>query len=214
MRSVNPVKRDARRQKAAQTRTRILDAAYALFCERGYRATTMQDIADRAGVAVQTTYFSFRTKDGLLQAVHDRTVLGEECLPPQRQPWYQQAVTAPAIDDAVATLVAGTAEILARVAPMLPVFESVSADPAGAVYRRAEQLRRDGFTEIITLLERIAPLRQGMSHAHAVDLLFVLLGPPLYRSLVLESGWTEHEWAAWVTATLLRDLFGRAVPIP
>jgi AcrR family transcriptional regulator len=209
---VKPVKSDARQEKAARTRTRMLDAAYALFCERGYRATTMQDIADRAGVAVQTTYFSFRTKDGLLQAVHDRTVLGEEGLPPQRQPWYVRAVAAPAIDDAVATLVAGVAGILARVAPMLPVFESVSADPAGAVYRRGEELRRDGFSELITLLARTAPLRPGMSHVHAVDLLFALLGPPLYRSLVIESSWAEHEWAAWVTATLLRDLFGRAVP--
>jgi AcrR family transcriptional regulator len=173
----------------------------------------MQDIADRAGVAVQTTYFSFRTKDGLLQAVHDRTVLGEEGLPPQHQSWYLQAVAAPIIDDAVATLVAGVAGILARVAPMLPVFESVSADPAGAVYRHGERLRRDGFNQLITLLTRAAPLRQGMSHAHAVDLLFVLLGPPLYRSLVIESGWAEHEWAAWVTATLLRDLFDREVPV-
>lgn len=209
---MKPVKSDARQEKAARTRTRMLDAAYALFCERGYRATTMQDIADRAGVAVQTTYFSFRTKDGLLQAVHDRTVLGEEGLPPQRQPWYERAIAAPAIDDAVATLVAGVAGILARVAPMLPVFESVSADPAGAVYRRGEELRRDGFSELITLLARTAPLQPGMSHVHAVDLLFVLLGPPLYRSLVIENSWAEHEWAAWVTTTLLRDLFGRAVP--
>lgn len=208
---MEPVKRDARQEKGARTRTRILDAAYALFCERGYRATTMQDIADRAGVAVQTTYFSFRTKDGLLQAVHDRTVLGEDGLPPERRPWYARAIAAPAIDDAVATLVAGVAEILARVAPMLPVFESVSADPAGAVYRRGEELRRDGFGELVTLLARTAPLRPGMSYAHAVDLMFVLLGPPLYRSLVIESGWAEHEWAAWVTATLLRDLFGSAV---
>src|SRR3954453_23593946 len=104
----------------------MLDAAYALFCERGYRATTMQDIADRAGVAVKTTYFSFRTKDGLLQAVHDRTVLGVDGLPPERQPWYAQTIAATSIDDAVAILVTGVAGILARVAPMLPVFESVS----------------------------------------------------------------------------------------
>jgi AcrR family transcriptional regulator len=208
---VGPVKRDARQEKAALTRTRMLDAAYALFCERGYRATTMQDIADRAGVAVQTMYFSFRTKDGLLQEVHDRTVLGEEGLPPQLQPWYTRAVAAPAIEDAVAILVAGVAGILARVAPMLPVFDSVSADPAGAVYRRGEQLRRDGFAELVTQLSSTAPLRPGMSHTHALDLLFVLLGPPLYRSLVNERGWAEHEWAAWVTATLLRDLFGHAV---
>ena len=55
-----PVKRryDAtrRRQAAARTRTAILDAARELFTERGYAATPMTAIADRAGVALDTVY--------------------------------------------------------------------------------------------------------------------------------------------------------------
>ncbi len=47
-----------RRDRARATRLRITKAAYALFCERGYSGTTMIDIADAAGVAVQTVYFS------------------------------------------------------------------------------------------------------------------------------------------------------------
>ena len=70
----------------------MLDAAYDLFCSDGYRPTTMEAIAERAGVAVQTLYFTFHTKDDLFQEVHERTVLGDENLPPPMQTWYLAAV--------------------------------------------------------------------------------------------------------------------------
>ena len=70
--------KQSRAEQAAATRQRILNAAYDLFCELGYRATTMALIAERAHVAVQTVYFTFRTKDALLQEVHNQTVLGRE----------------------------------------------------------------------------------------------------------------------------------------
>ena len=66
-----------RQAKAAATRARIIANAYALFCENGYRATTMDLIARRAGVAVQTVYFTFHTKDDLLKAVFEWTVLAD-----------------------------------------------------------------------------------------------------------------------------------------
>ena len=45
-----------RQERAAQTRLRMIEAAYRLFLEHGYEATTMQDVADTAGVAGQTVY--------------------------------------------------------------------------------------------------------------------------------------------------------------
>ncbi len=197
----------ARQAKAALTRARMLDAAYELFCAEGYRATTMEAIAARAGVAVQTVYFTFHTKDALLQEVHDRTVLGDDATPPPLQAWYRAVTAEPDVAEAVTTIVEGVAEILARVAPMLPVFHAVSADPAGAVFRRAEELRRDGYDNLITTLETKAPLWTGLSHTHATDLLFVLLGPELYRTLVIERGWSQHQWAQWTATTIIRDLF-------
>ena len=68
--------RRARRQKALETRWRIMDAAPAEFTERGYHDATMAAIAERAGVAVQTVYLGFRTKSGLLEEVVGNAVLG------------------------------------------------------------------------------------------------------------------------------------------
>ena len=41
-------------------------AAIEVFTESGYVGARMSDIADRAGVAVQTVYFTFHTKAELL----------------------------------------------------------------------------------------------------------------------------------------------------
>lgn len=198
--------KQSRTEKAAATRQRILDAAYNLFCELGYRATTMTAIADRAQVAVQTVYFTFRTKDALLQEVHNQTVLGREALPPEQQPWYRDARAQTDPHRAVELIVTGVATILSRVAPMLPVFHAVAANDAGAVYREAERLRRVGMQDLAGFLADQGWLRADVDRARASDLLFVLLGPEIYRTFVLELGWDQRGWAAWTTEALVRDL--------
>jgi AcrR family transcriptional regulator len=196
-----------RSERAALTRARMLDAAYALFCEIGFRASTMTAIAERAGVAVQTLYFTFHTKDELIQAVHDRTVLGDESLPPPMQPWYRAAVAAADVTEAVAEIVAGIGMILARVAPMVPAFHEVAADPAGEVWRHAQDLRRSGMADLVGELSQKATRTKGLSKGHADDLMYVYLGPELYRTLVLECGWSIADWSRWVERAILRDLF-------
>jgi TetR/AcrR family transcriptional repressor of mexJK operon len=52
----------------------ILDAAYALFLERGVAATTMDAVAERASVSKMTVYANFRDKPALLSAVFDRRI--------------------------------------------------------------------------------------------------------------------------------------------
>jgi TetR/AcrR family transcriptional regulator, mexJK operon transcriptional repressor len=52
----------------------ILDAAYALFLERGIAATTMDAVAERASVSKMTVYANFRDKPALLAAVFDRQI--------------------------------------------------------------------------------------------------------------------------------------------
>jgi TetR/AcrR family transcriptional repressor of mexJK operon len=52
----------------------ILDAAYALFLERGVAATTMDAVAERACVSKMTVYANFQDKPALLSAAFDRRV--------------------------------------------------------------------------------------------------------------------------------------------
>jgi AcrR family transcriptional regulator len=199
--------RPTRREQAARTRARILDAAYDLFCESGFRATTMAAIATRAGVAVQTVYFTFHTKDELVQAIHERAVLGDETLPPPLQTWHTQAMEQPDIAAAVRGIVTGSATILARVAPMVPAYHAVAHEPAGRLWRRSEDLRLQGMLDLVGALSRKTPIPPDLTPQRAADVLFVLLGPDLYRTIVIERGWTCEEWARLIERSILREIF-------
>jgi AcrR family transcriptional regulator len=72
------------RAKGERTRAAILDAALELFVERGYDATTMRAIAERAGVAVGNAYYYFASKDHLVQAFYDRMAVDHAAMLPAR----------------------------------------------------------------------------------------------------------------------------------
>lgn len=55
--------------RTARTRQAILDAALAVFLDRGFAGTRMADVADRAGVAKGTLYLHFRDKAALFEGV-------------------------------------------------------------------------------------------------------------------------------------------------
>ena len=76
--------------KALATRERIVRAAIDVFAEAGFVGARMNDIAARAGVAVQTVYFVFHTKAELLSACFDYAVLGPERLPPPQQAFWSR----------------------------------------------------------------------------------------------------------------------------
>jgi AcrR family transcriptional regulator len=60
-----------RAEQAAATRDRIVDAAVALLQDGDVSAFGMQDVADRAGVAVRTVYRAFPSKGDLIAGVLD-----------------------------------------------------------------------------------------------------------------------------------------------
>jgi TetR/AcrR family transcriptional regulator len=63
-----------RRRRGADTAERILDAAEALFAERGYAATTLRDVAAVVGVRNPSLYNHFSSKEALYAAVLERGI--------------------------------------------------------------------------------------------------------------------------------------------
>jgi AcrR family transcriptional regulator len=59
-------------KKSEETRTRILEAALALFRKRGFEKTTMRDIAQESAVALGAAYYYFDSKDALVMGFYER----------------------------------------------------------------------------------------------------------------------------------------------
>jgi TetR/AcrR family acrAB operon transcriptional repressor len=73
------------KQEAQQTRNALLDAAEAVFEQRGVAGTSLQEVAEAAGVTRGAVYWHFRDKADLYNAMMDRAVL------PFEEQWLQAA---------------------------------------------------------------------------------------------------------------------------
>jgi AcrR family transcriptional regulator len=206
--TVNAPKR-TRRAQAAATRERMIHAAIEVFTEAGYAGARMGDIADRAGVAVQTVYFTFHTKAELLQACFDVAVLGPERRPPMEQQFYVDLLAARSGRAALAAFVRGNTEILARAAAIKEVADSAKHEPdAAAVVVHSERLRRDGLAEIVDLLGERFGLRAGLAVDDATDLMMMLSSSAPYLALQRD-GWSDEKYGAWLIDTLAKQLLAR-----
>jgi AcrR family transcriptional regulator len=211
MEPVPPVKppKPTRRERAAATRLRIIEAASEVFAGAGYVGARMTDIADRAGVAVQTVYFTFHTKAELLTACFDHAVLGPERLPPSQQTFWSEMTNARSGRAAIAAFVRGNTAILARVAAIDEVAKAAQHEPdAAAVVARSEQLRREGYRDAVAILAERFGLRDAVNVETATDLSLMFGSSATYLTL-RRYGWTDDQFMAWSTDTLAKQLLAR-----
>jgi AcrR family transcriptional regulator len=201
----------SRRDRAKATHWKVVKAAYTLFCERGYAGTTMAEIAEASGVAVQTVYFTFHTKAALLSRAYDFAVMGEdEPIEPRKQPWFEAMTAERDVTMAVRHLITGVGEITRRVTPLYFVARTAADnDPDTArVMDFHERWRADGYREIVELLAAKAGLRKGLSLERATDLLLLFTGMDVYHVVVNGRGWSHDEWVDWTVGTLVEQVFG------
>ena len=206
----------SRRSRAKATQWRIVKAAYLLFCAQGYAGTTMAEIAEAAGVAVQSVYFTFHTKAALLSRAYDFAVMGEaEPEIPQRQAWYEAMTAEPDVTQALRHFVTGVGEITRRVTPLsLAAQVAADGDPDTArVMAFHDGMQADAYREVVKLLSAKAELKPGLSLERGTDLLLLYAGTEVYHVMVEMRGWSHDEWLGWTVVTLAEQLFGRTVPV-
>jgi AcrR family transcriptional regulator len=211
-RSVNrsPARPSSRADRARETRTRILRAAYELFSTHGFPVVTMAAVAERAGVAVQTLYFTFGTKGELLQHAYEFAVLGEGgTVPPQEQPWYRQMGSTDDLETALRILVENVGAVLARTAPLDEFVRAASVAPEAARVRQStEAARRRSWRDMVDVLGGRFGLRPGLTEERATDVLMVVMSPSTYQAFVGLYGWQPEEWLAWCVQALSAQVFG------
>jgi AcrR family transcriptional regulator len=198
-----------RAEKAQANRQRMRTAAQTLFTSRGYSATTMQAIADEAGMAVQTLYFTFRTKRALLSELLDVAIAGDdEPVPTLERPRVRAAIDNP---DPVVQLreLAGIArEIYERVAPVLQVVaHAAPGDPEIHELWMTNNAQRAAVMErFITALAAKTPFRDGLDTATATDIALALQSPELYQFFTTRRGWSPPRWEQWTADALVTQL--------
>ncbi|MER5388261.1 helix-turn-helix domain-containing protein [Saccharopolyspora sp. NPDC002686] len=204
---MSPVNKRA--EKAKQTRLRMLRAAGELFVERGYGATPLQDIADRAGVAVQTIYFTFRNKRNLLKEVVDTAIAGDdEPVATMDRQWFRDALAEETAQAHLRAHIAGTRQVLERVAAIVEVLRVAAATDPEVVdlWPKGEDPRYTVQAATAKSLVTKPGARADLSVDHAADVLFGLLSPELYLLLVRDRGWTPDQWEQWAYDTLRAQL--------
>jgi len=202
----------SRAERARVTRRRMLTAARDLFVGQGYAATTVEQIATRAGVAVQTVYYTFRTKGLLLRELVEVTAAGEEpAAPVMERAWAREMMSATSAQRVLALAVEHGTAIYERVAALWPAVAEAAADPDVAAYWVTVGAgRREGQQRMVARVADLDGLRPGLDVDRATDLVVMLLGHDVYRSLVVEAGWTLVAFRAWLFTTVVHQILGSA----
>src|SRR5688500_2987543 len=130
-----------RLQQARQTRLAILDVAQRHFLDTGFAKTTMAAIADEAGVSVETVYKSFGNKAGLVKAVVDVSIVGDdEPVPMMQREFVQRNIAEPDPRNKLLDYGAHVGEVGIRSGPIQLVVRNAAAadDTAAELWQRLE----------------------------------------------------------------------------
>jgi AcrR family transcriptional regulator len=192
-----------RQRQAQATRTEIAGAARRLFAQQGFAETTVAQIADEAGVAVQTVYKSWGTKRALLMALND--VIDADADVPALGRAIAEAEDGPALIHAVVMLTRGIVEHAGDIVRALSSAADRDADAAAAL-ADGERRHREGTAGAARRLADLGALRTGWSVDDAGVLLGLLTSRHVYEELVRERGWSFDDAGAWVEARLAAAL--------
>lgn len=199
-----------RGRRGADTRRRIEAAAAGLFTRGGYTSTTMQAIADDAGVHVQTIYLAYHTKAAVLAACAARLVAGAEDpeTHPSERRWAREVAAEPDPRAKLARYVRQIGEVSPRITPLLDALRATAAaEPEVAEFLwQMENGRREGPRQLLGLGVPAGTWRAGLGPEEVADIVFGLASPDTFRALVSRCGWDSVDAQALILRTLVREL--------
>jgi AcrR family transcriptional regulator len=187
-----------REQRSVETRRSVVEAARELFVAKGWAATGMRDVAAAAGVALETVYSHFSSKGGVLRAVADAAVVGDdEPVALAERPEFVAMGEGPrsARIRAAAELVTGVQVRTAAVAELLRQAAPHDQEIAEMLHSARERQRRDVATAFELIVGRAPepPERDGV---------WAVVSPEVYLLLVRESRWSPEQYEGWLSETL------------
>lgn len=207
-----PYRSSLRADQARATRRAIVEAARDLFVKVGWSRTTIDAVAQRAGVSRKTVFTAVGGKATLIKLALDWALVGDdEPVPLADRPAVAEleAQTEPA--ELVHRWARFNAAIGERASPLAEVLAvAADVDPEAAeVHATSERNRLSGAQALVQRLDALDGLRSGLTVAEAVPTALVLMDPSLHRTLVRQHGWSWEAYAAWIERVALAELVGR-----
>jgi AcrR family transcriptional regulator len=188
-----PYRARSRSPRPAQTRAKITGAVRELLAEGRFHESTVEEVADRAGVARATIYQHFRSRLELVDAICETF----DANPALRE--LRRIAELPDADAALARTIANTIRFWSSEDGVLRQLYGVAAiDPAAqdlVVRQRAD--RRGELERLVRNLRRAGRLRDGMTERRALTLLLVLTSYDTFREL-REAGLSDRQATAFL----------------
>lgn len=190
-------RRPTRAEQASATRRRIIAAAEEQFLARGYGATRLDQVAEHAGVAVQTVFFHFGNKRTLLKEALDVAAVGDDDpVPLLDRPWVREIQREADPRRVVDLWMVVSREICERVAPLMRVVRGATGtDPeVAAQWDTNQRQTRTAYGFLVQLLADRGALRPDLDQEQAVDIAFVIGNVETHLQYADVCGWTMDDW--------------------
>lgn len=201
-----------RAEQTRLTRRRILEAAGALFVERGYLGTTLNAVAAAAGVSVQSVYNVVGGKSVLLKAVYDTMLAGDdEPLTIGDRPMVVAIMEATDGRECLARYARMARMLGERISALLTMVLAQAAGGDSDLATFAEVTEGERSRGTTACAEHVAQrfgLRPGLDVEGAADVLWSMTAPELVDRLVRRRGWHWDRYEQWLGQTLAEALLG------
>jgi AcrR family transcriptional regulator len=198
-----------RQEQARATRRSILLAARQRFLDEGYAGTTVGAVAADAGVSVETVYKAFGNKAGLVKAVFDVAIVGDdEPIPLMQRETIARMQAEPDGRRKLELYGEHLVDIAPRTNPIRLVVRAAASSDAGAaeVWEQLQRERLTGMTAFAADLQGWGLLRPGVSKSEARDVLWTYNSVELWDLLVNQRGWSTRRWGRFVAQQLAAAL--------
>lgn len=195
-----------RNAQAAATRARILDTAAAVFADKGYERTRIEDIAAEAGVAYPTVYKAFRSKPAVLTAAVTRAMTGGEEGPVGGQAWFQEQLDSPDGATQLRLVARNARRLYDRAARLIEIVRIAAAsdDQAAALWTTIDAQRVERSRITAKNLATKATLRAPVPATART--LWALTLPEIYVLQVHHGELSADQYQRWLADLLIAAL--------
>ena len=194
---------------AARTRAAVLASARDLFVAKGYRRTTVADVAEGAGVAVDTVYATVGRKPVILRELVETAISGtDEAVPGPERDYVARMRAADRAADKLAIYAAAIGAIHPRLGPVfLALRDAAVQDPACAtLWAEIARRRAANMRNLAADLRATGELRPDLDDDTVADIVWSTNAVEYWLLLVGERGWTTERFVAHLTDMWTRTL--------